>query len=89
MKWWGVDEAVVSCYDYSILCGNQRYGYNPVFYLQFMGRVYTIVLKEPVYYHSSNEMDESIDEAVASCYGYSILCGVWRYGYNPASTGKS
>ena len=29
MKWGGVDEAVVSCFHYSILCGSWRHGYNP------------------------------------------------------------
>ena len=29
MKWGGYDEAVVSCYCYSILCDDWRYGYNP------------------------------------------------------------
>ena len=29
MKWGGVQEAEVSCYGYSIICADWRYGYNP------------------------------------------------------------
>ena len=42
------------------------------------------VLKEPwlTYYRCNNEMRKGdVDEAVVSCYGYSIPGGDWRYGY--------
>ena len=42
----------------------------------------------PAYYHYSNEMRGGVDEAVVSCYDYSILCGDWRYHWASWLSGR-